>query len=194
MKRYVKSISIAALALLPVLASAQTSGNAKQFSLGVSGGASFPLGDFGKGTNTGYSIAGHVYLLPPALKNVSFRGDVAYDRWAFKGDAFGSLVDGNVRSLAFTGNIILKVASPGSVFHPYLIAGAGGYNTKASAAGSTSNGQTNFGIQGGGGVEFGLSGFSTFIEAKYVTVFGNDANDGSSSKLHYVPLTFGVRF
>ncbi|MEP6765626.1 MAG: outer membrane beta-barrel protein [Gemmatimonadaceae bacterium] len=201
MKRYVKSLSIAALALIPAIASAQSSSNPRQFSLGVSGGASFPTGDLGVGTETGYSIAGHIYLLPPKLPNIGFRGDVAYDRWGFSGLAGGSLVDGNARVLGITGNIMLKVSAPASVFHPYLIAGAGGFNSKFSAAGFTSNGQTKFGIQGGAGFEFGLSGFTTFIEAKYVNVFVNDNNEGSTdggansgSNFRYIPLTFGIRF
>ena len=157
MNRYVKSISIAALALFPSLAHAQASSNPKQFSIGVSGGASFPTGDFSSGTNTGYSVAGHVYLLPPKLPNIGFRGDVAYDHWGFKGLAGSSIVDGSVHTLGVTGNIMLKVSSPASVFHPYLIAGAGGFNTKASAGDFTSSGSTSFGLQGGVGFEFGAS-------------------------------------
>ncbi len=202
MNRYAKTFGIAALALLPALANAQSS-NPKQFSLGVSGGASFPTGDFGTGTNTGYSISGHLYLLPPQLPNVGFRGDVSYDHWGFKGVAGSSVVDGNAHTLAVTGNIMLKVSSPASVFHPYLIAGAGGYNTKASAAGFTDNGTTNFGLQGGVGFEFGLSGFSTFIEAKFVNVFAKNSDNaysvgsggsGTSSSQRYIPVTFGIRF
>ncbi|MDQ6611107.1 MAG: porin family protein [Gemmatimonadota bacterium] len=192
MKKIVKS-AVAALMLLPALAHAQAA-NSKPFSLGVSGGASFPVGDFGKGTNTGYTIAGHVYVLPPSMQNIALRGDVSYDHWGFKGIAGSSLVDGNAHTLAVTGNVMLKVATAASVFHPYLIVGAGGYNTKASASGYTSNGTTNFGIQGGGGFEFALSGFATFVEAKYVNVFAKNNSDGSSNKQQYIPLTFGVRF
>lgn len=194
MKRFVKSAGIAAMTLLPVLANAQAA-NAKPFSLGVSGGASFPVGDFGTGLKTGYSLAGHVYVLPPSMQAIALRGDVSYDRWGFEGvTGSSSLVDGNVHTLGVTGNVMLKVASSVGVFHPYLIAGGGGYNTKVSAAGLTSGGSTNFGIQGGAGFEFGLSGFATFLEAKYVDVFGKKNTDGSRNKQQYIPLTFGVRF
>jgi hypothetical protein len=74
---------------------------------------------------------------------------------------------------------------------PYILGGVGMFNGKASAGSSTysvSASSTDLGIQAGGGIEFKLSGFSTFAEAKFVNVFG----DGSSSS--WIPITFGVRF
>lgn len=79
-----------------------------------------------------------------------------------------------------------------SMVKPYLLGGVGMYNSKAtidlgSTGGSTPS-STDLGIQVGGGLRFQLSGFSTFLEAKYVNVF----TDGSST--NWLPITFGVRF
>ncbi|MGH9422739.1 MAG: hypothetical protein ACRD3J_22390, partial [Thermoanaerobaculia bacterium] len=51
------------------------------------------------------------------------------------------------------------------------------------------SGSTNhFGWNLGGGISMPLSGFDTFIEARYNQVQG----DGGSLK--YIPITFGVMF
>ena len=47
---------------------------------------------------------------------------------------------------------------------------------------------TDVAVQGGAGVNFQLAGFTTFVEAKFVNIFG----DGSSTR--YIPITFGFRF
>ena len=76
---------------------------------------------------------------------------------------------------------------------PYVLGGLGLYNAKASGSfGGIGSGETesrsNIGIQAGGGLEFQLSGFTTFLEAKFVNSF----TEGSSTQ--WVPVTFGIRF
>jgi hypothetical protein len=43
-------------------------------------------------------------------------------------------------------------------------------------------------VQGGAGLAFQLSGFSTFVEGRLVNVFSDNTS------IRYVPITFGVRF
>ena len=76
--------------------------------------------------------------------------------------------------------------TPGESVTPYLLGGLGAFNTKSSDVANSSS--TNFGVQAGAGLNFQLSGFSTFVEAKYVNVFTADNATG------YVPITFGFRF
>jgi opacity protein-like surface antigen len=190
MKRSLRTmIGLAAMAALPTLASAQT---ARPIALGVSGGLSLPMGDLGEGVSSGFTVAGHITFRPATFTNLSFRGDVSFDRWSTK-DGGSALGDGNIRALGVTGNLVYAFpqANP-SMVRPYVLGGVGFFNSKGSyeAAGISveSESSTDLGIQAGAGLNFNLSGFSTFLEAKYVNVFG----DGSSA--NWIPITFGIRF
>jgi opacity protein-like surface antigen len=169
----------AAFLALPSLATAQ-----KSLSFGVSGGLSAPIGSLGDATNSGYDITGHVFFAPQSNKTLGLRGDVSYDSWNSKG---GGLT---LRSLGFTGNGIYHFSdTKGSIFSPYALVGAGAFNLTTRISGTnTSASSTDFGLQGGVGVEFQLASFSTFGEVKLVNVFGS----GNSSR--WFPVTFGVRF
>jgi len=60
--------------------------------------------------------------------------------------------------------------------------------TARTGSARRSESDTNLGIQLGGGLTFQLSGFSTFLEAKYVNAF----TEGDNAT--WIPITFGVRF
>ena len=182
MNRLSKCVAAAAFLVAPAILSAQSSA----VGFGVSGGLSVPTGDLGDAVDAGYSVAGHVFLKPSSMKSLRFRGDVSYDRFAYKGN-----IDGNLRSLGFVGNAMLDLSTTGGV-KPYVLGGLGAFNgktsTKVGSAAVVSTTSTDVGVQVGGGLNFQLSGFSTFLELKYVNVF----TDGNSSA--YIPITFGVRF
>ncbi len=183
MKKTIVAISIASALLLPFVGQAQT---AKRISLGVSGGGSLPIGDLGKGTDAGYTVAGHVFFRPASFAKAQLRADVSYDSW--KASVAGA--DYTRSSLGVTGNVLFAVGD-GSTTGLYLLGGGGMFRSAFSGlvgVGPSSVSATDPGVQGGAGVQFALSGFSTFAEVKLVNVFG----DGSSFR--YVPITFGVRF
>jgi hypothetical protein len=187
MKRSLRLIGLAAFVALPVMMSAQET--TRPFSFGVSGGLAMPMGDLGDGYNSGFNVTGHVMFRPATFTNLSFRGDVNFDRFGNK-----SLDNVNFRLLGGTANAVYAFpqATPG-VVRPYVLAGVGMQNSKVSGSVPGTNldatvSSTDLHVQGGAGVNFQLSGFTTFVEAKYVNVFG----DGSS--LNYIPITFGFRF
>ena len=185
MKRTIRILGLATLLMAPAALQAQ---NTRTVSVGVSGGLSLPMGDLGDGADAGYNVTGHIYFKPSTMK-FALRGDVSYDSW--KSKASSSLVDASRNSMGFTGNGVLYMGESTAAMRPYLLAGGGMYRTKfTSSIGSVSNTSTSTdpGIQGGVGVSFNLSGFSTFLEARYVNVF----RDGSS--MNFVPIAFGVRF
>ena len=184
MKRSLRILGLVTLIAAPTFVSAQT---ARPIGFGVSGGLSLPTGDLGDGADAGYNITGHVMLRPASFTNLSFRGDVSFDRYGVK-----DVSDANTRFLGFTANALYSFpqANPG-VVRPYIIAGVGAYNSKVSVTSGNITGSassTDIGVQGGAGINFQLSGFSTFVEAKFVNVFG----DGSSA--NFIPITFGVKF
>ena len=73
----------------------------------------------------------------------------------------------------------------------YAIGGLGIYRLKfsGSVAGfDVSDTQTKFGINVGGGFTFNLSGFETFVEARFHSVF----TEGSNT--NFLPISFGFKF
>ncbi len=181
MHKLIRLAGVAALIAAPAMLVAQS---AKPVTFGVSGGLSLPSGDLGDEVESGFLLAGHVWFAPVALKRVGFRADVSYDGWRAK------VGDLKSRSLAGTANVILHPSAKSeSSMAPYLLGGVGLYNAKTTlSTSSVSTSSTDLGIQVGGGVEFKLSGFSTFAEAKYVNVFGDP------SSTNWIPISFGIRF
>ena len=183
MKLSMKFFGIVSLLAAPFVLPAQTT---RTISLGISGGLSLPMGNLSDNVDAGYNGTGHLYFKPSTMK-LALRGDVGYDSWKAK----SSVVNANFSSLSFTGNGIFYLGESTAAMRPYLLVGGGMYRTKSSA--SVSGVSTSFtssdpGIQGGLGMSFNLSGFNTFLEAKYINVFGDGDN------LNYVPITFGIRF
>jgi opacity protein-like surface antigen len=185
MKRALRALGLIAAIAAPAALSAQSSD--KPISLGVSGGLSLPMGDFGEGLSSGFNVTGHVYFKPASLKSIRLRGDVSFDRFTADGNS-----DFSFRSLGVAGNVVYDFPTESSsMIKPYVLGGLGLYNGKSTVeigSAEVSGSDTNLGIQAGAGVAFQLSGFSTFAEARLVNIF----SDGNSSR--YVPIVFGVRF
>jgi opacity protein-like surface antigen len=189
MKRITRLVGIAMVTALPALAQAQDA-TTRPLSFGVSGGASIPMSDLGDVAETGFNLGAHLMYKPASLARVAFRGDVTYDRWAFKG-AGAQSVDATSSALGVTANVIFKSASAMTI-KPYVIGGVGLISSKVSGdlgpITYDSDSRSNLGIQGGGGLEFQLSGFTTFLEAKFVNSFTENKST------NWVPVTFGIRF
>lgn len=178
--RFTKVLAVAAMTVATAATSgAQGVSAMKPISIGVSGGASIPTGDLSSVANTGWNLNGHVGLAAPTLP-VSFRGDVGYNNWGAKNG-------GSLHMWNLTGNAVLTIPNPTGV-SPYIIGGLGAYKPGFSYQGVSSSSSWDFGFNAGAGVNLPLSGFDTFIEAKYVRV---NTNGGSSQ---FVPITFGVMF
>ncbi|MEO7358995.1 MAG: outer membrane beta-barrel protein [Gemmatimonadaceae bacterium] len=188
MNRIVRLVGIAVCAALPAVSQAQTS-TARPVSFGVMGGASVPMGDLGDAVDLGYTLGAHVLLSPSSLPKLGFRADVTYDSWKEKG-ILNSAANATTRNIGVMGNVILKSSSAMAI-KPYVIGGLGLVNSKRSGsiAGVSVNGasESNLGAQVGGGLEFQLSGFTTFIEAKFVNAFADKS-------VNWIPVTFGIRF
>jgi opacity protein-like surface antigen len=163
LKRAFLAVALAGTALvsLPFAARAQVSTAAKPVQFGVSAGASLPLSDLSNVTNTGFNVTGSLGFHPEMIP-LGVRIDVAYNRFAIKSNAFGITGDSHFTSV--TGN--LEYSIPSETVSPYLIGGAGLYNVGTNANGSSGSGN-KFGWNVGGGIKMPLSGFDTFLEARY---------------------------
>lgn len=175
------TLMVTALTALAMPANAQ-----RRASVGVAAGATVPMGDLGDATSTGYHVLGTIGISGTASSPVGFRIDGMYNSLSGK----NSGPDLNMWTV--NGNLVF--AFPGGMAAtPYLIGGAGWYNLKTDEDGAEST--NNFGLNGGIGARFALSGFSTFAEVRFHNVFGekNEATDKRPS-LRVIPLTFGIMF
>lgn len=175
MKRALFVVALAGTTLvsLPFEARAQV---ANPVRFGVAAGAAIPVSDLSNSFNTGFNgtltIGFHPELIP-----LGIRVDGAYNHFGLK--AGGA----SIHYTSLTGNLVYSI--PSDAVTPYLIGGAGWYNVGASGGGASSN---NFGWDIGGGIKMPLSGFDTFLEARYNQV----QSSGTSAK--FIPITFGVMF
>lgn len=199
MHRFLGRFVIGAGALL-IAATAQAQGTSgstsgRPFKLGGALGATIPLGDFSDGADLGFHLGGLIEYKPQALP-VNLRGEITYNRNKLKtgffdqDPTFGD-VDGTFSMINFIGNAVIPFGDAQSSARPYAIGGLGIYRMKASAkfAGlDISDTQTKFGINVGGGFQFNLSGFDTFVEARFHSVFTPDSNT------NFIPISFGFKF
>jgi hypothetical protein len=182
LKRSTFAAAFAGLTLvsLPVAAHAQMGALVKPVQFGIAAGATVPVSDLSNGSSTGFNVTGTIGVTPQLIP-LGVRVDAAYNRFSPKNG-----VDGDTRFTSITGNLVYKV--PSIVISPYLIGGAGLYNVGGTINGVGGGSENHFGWNLGGGISMPLSGFDTFVEARYNQVEEN----GISAK--FIPITFGVMF
>ncbi len=169
--------ALAALALAGSSAEAQ-----RKVGIGFSGGLSVPTGDTGDFTSTGFNVAAMIDVAgnPSVPFGLRFEGQLN----SFSGKNRG---DPDFRVVSLTGNAVVNLMTASGA-SPYIIGGVGVYNGRVELDDEHES-DTNIGLNGGAGIRFPLSGFSTFVELRYHRVFGDGTGDAS-----FVPLTFGVVF
>ncbi len=172
-----------ALVSLPFGTGAQVSTIVKPVQFGVALGAALPTSDLSDVASTGYNGTVTV-ALHPAMIPLGIRLDAAYNQFAIK-DAFGG---GNIHFTSVTGNLVYQI--PAAAVSPYAIGGAGWYQAAVNLPGFGSGSENHFGWNVGGGIKLPLSGFDTFIEARYNAVQMSNGNP----TLKFIPITFGVMF
>lgn len=180
------SKGVAAIALSMVLAAPALHAQGVEFSLG--GGTANPLGTFNDGTKMGFNGLAGLSFVPTGWP-LGIQIDGEYQQFPF--DVGG----GHERFLIGTGNLVYKFkTSEESKFRPYLIAGGGVYNGKATGSTtvggnfSTSGSTTKFGVNGGAGFDFKAGSVGLFVEGRFHDVFTSGAN------VKFIPITLGIRF
>lgn len=173
------ALMAAALTLAPVARGfAQTS-------ISVAGGLSLPVGTLGDATDIGYTASAGLNLGTPVAP-VGARLEGALASMSTKRGS------GDVRIISGTANAIFNISPSREA--PYLIAGLGAYNRRASTTlGSltATDSRTVLGINGGAGLRFPLTGLSTYFEARYHVMLGK-ADEGTNYQ--FVPIVFGITF
>ena len=157
-------------------------------SFGITGGATFPTGDFGDAAATGYNV-GALLEFKPAPGPLSFRVEGDYQSFSAKDEIKDAFGDTDLRIISGTGNVVWRFPIQSTTVRPYLTGGVGVYYLKSeSDTDLLDDSQTKFGLNGGGGIEIPLSGLTTFIEARYHSVFTSESNT------NFFPLRVGIRF
>jgi hypothetical protein len=178
-------VGAAVFAAIAATAPAVQAQQASAVTFGFSGGLTMPVGDLGDTQGAGFNLQAHAGLKPSSIP-FGLRGDLGL--WTTPGKTVSPIGGGagvsypGITWFTVNGNAVYNFeGAKDATFVPYIIGGAGIYN------GSEGIG-TKFGINGGGGVTFKLSGFDAFTEARFTNVF----TDGSSARM--IPIMFGVNF
>ena len=184
------SLALVAAAAVAVFSSTSSAQSAKSMSVGIAGGAAIPVGDFADFYTTGYN--GTVFLGFRSVGSpIGIRIDGMYNKMSVKDDASITLPGLGVVEAATisSANANLVYSLPGTGISPYLIGGGGIYGLKLDVDGANDpDMETKFGVNGGIGASFPLSGFNTFIEARLHHIF---SDNGSTQ---FIPVTFGISF
>ena len=182
MKRVVSLFAAVAMTVI-VGASAAEAQSPVRF--GLAGGLSMPQSDlkdagFENGFHGQVMLGFGMMALP-----VKLRADLSYhnmgaDEALLGGDSDLRVIGGALNAIVGMGGIGVK---------PYLTGGLGFYNWKV---GDSDEAENDFGLNGGVGLEFSLTGMSTFLEVRYVKLFVDD--EGVDFSAAVVPITFGIMF
>jgi Outer membrane protein beta-barrel domain len=180
-----------AVSLLFVSASTANAQFANPIRFNVHAGAALPMGDFGASddpiadgfADLGFRVGAGLEIRP-ALMPIGLRFDGAYDRMAVEDfDAAYSIWN-------LTANAVFSpMASP-----LYFIGGIGFYSTDVTGSDAPAlDAENDFGFNLGAGFQLPLTGFSTFIEARWHRI-SVDADIFGFDNIDYIPIVFGIRF
>lgn len=151
---------------------------------GLGGGLTLPQGDLSDGLKNGFH--GQVMLgFGMMALPVKLRADLSYNSLGVEDGA----ILGSNDDLRVIGGALNAIVGMGGIgVKPYLTGGVGFYNSKFGDF----DAENDFGLNGGVGLEFGLTGMSTFLEVRYIKIFVDD--DGGDFSAAIVPITFGIMF
>lgn len=180
MKRIV--VTLVATGMLTAALAAPAAAQARGY-VGFGAGVSLPTGDFGEGVKTGWLgqvIAG----ITGANGMLGGRIDGMYVRHSFDGT-----VDGSTTLLGANADVVLSPGSAGAKLRPYVLGGIGFFNGKSKVAGVSSDGETKFAFNLGGGLTVKAGArMAVFLEARYISV----RTEGSSTG--FIPISIGLRW
>jgi hypothetical protein len=174
----------AAAALLICLGAAPAFGQGAEF--GIGGGSTLPVGDAADFLKNGPHGILTVSFTPDRIP-VGLQVTGMYHR--ISGDEVGDIELPDYQVISGSADALFKFKVSEEVkVRPYLLAGVGLYNLKQVGAQATPNsGISDFGLNGGAGIDFKLGGFGLFLEGRYHQVF----TDGRDFKI--VPISLGAR-
>jgi len=187
MKRVLGAVASLSLGAMVVAApaGAQAPGTSIGPRFGIAAGLAQPTGDAGDVADLGFNITGTLDMRVAAIP-FPLRFDVQYNRHGL-GDTPGADVDGSYSVIAGIADAVFNFSPATSTLRPYALGGVGIYRQAVDVEDFDGESETNLGLNFGGGLRIPLSGFDTYVEARYNTIFGDESGG-------YIPIVFGVRF
>ncbi|MDZ7631860.1 MAG: outer membrane beta-barrel protein [Gemmatimonadaceae bacterium] len=186
MSTFRRVLAGASIAIAAAAAPAQA-----QVAFGLAGGATLPSGDLNDRQNLGYNGLATLQLGLPTVP-LQLRADLQYNSFGGKNfvDAFNTAVDGaDTRVISGSINAVFNLLT--GPIKPYAIGGIGYYDTQLKGTESSRKVGYNY----GGGVKFGLTGASIFVEARVHQVNESVFNVGAGrSTARFIPITIGIMF
>jgi hypothetical protein len=182
---------VAALTVATLLSAPGLKAQGVEFGLG--GGVGVPLGNFDDESQLGWHGLAELSFVPEGWP-VGIQFDGSYQQFALDDAAAPpGFTDLKTRLMLGTGNIVFKFkTSEESTFRPYLIGGAGIYNSKLTGQDDPGDilggGTTDFGLNAGAGFDIKAGGLGLFVEGRFHDVF----TEGED--LRFIPVTLGLRF
>ena len=168
--------------------------------IGFGGGVTVPVSDARDAFKDGVNGTGFVQIHLPSLPALRFA--LTYDRFNLKSLGTGTLTGaspadaGHSQILGGTAGLKLHLL-PGPV-KPFVEAGVGAFNVQqlvnTASSGSTTTSDTNFGVDGGAGVEVKIGRLSAFAEGRVQNVYTKNSGFINKSSIQSVPVSFGVMF
>ena len=172
-----RSLSRAALVLAAMFVAVPAA--QAQMSIGVAAGATLPMGDASDAHNMGYHATLSLGIKPP-LAPLGLRVEGMFNSLEYK-EAVPGIGGESLRILGVSANGTFTL-----VPMAYVIGGVGMYNSKVSVYVADSD--TDFGFNVGAGLNIPLTGFVTYIEARYHHI----PLEGGSFQMF--PVSVGIRF
>jgi hypothetical protein len=179
MSGVLRSLATVVLVLVPATPALQAQG--AEFSFG--GGVGIPLGTYDDVVKMGWHGIGAVSFVPRSLP-FGIQVDGTYAQFSDE-----TPLDIKSQLIYGTANAVYKFQTSESTrFRPYLIGGAGVYNSKANGSDAPDGSTTKPGINLGAGFDFKAGSAGVFLEGRWHNVFLEGDN------LKFLPITLGIRF
>jgi hypothetical protein len=198
----VRSISVAVCVGVSLLASSAhaqfgAAPGQRLLTFGAGGGVAVPVGHAKDAFKNGFNGLAYVRLQPPGLP-LGFAVNVTFQRFDFadaqvsSGGTGIAGAKGNSKLIAGLGEVKLDLGR--GAIHPYLLAGVGAYNVKTDPDGAATVSETQFGINGGGGLSMRFGRVGAFLQGRVDNVYTKDQGVIDAKSIQVVPVTFGVEF
>ena len=166
--------------------------------VGFGGGVTVPVSDARDAFKDGVNGTGFVLVRLGPLPALRFA--FTYDRFKLKPvggvtPAAGEDEAGHSQILGGTAGIKLHLI-PGPV-RPYVMAGLGAFNVQQLmnvASGSQTTSATNFGVDGGAGIEVKIGRLAAFAEGRIQNVYTKNTGLVNKTSIQSVPVSFGLVF
>lgn len=166
--------------------------------VGFGGGVTVPVSDARDAFKNGVNGTGFVLVRLGPLPALRFAA--SYDRFDLKSVATsvagtGPTDEGHSSILGGTVGLKLHLL-PGPV-QPYVMAGLGAFNVQQlvnQANVSTTTSDTNFGVDGGAGIEIKLGRLAAFAEGRIQNVYTKNGGLINKNSIQSVPVSFGLVF